>query len=482
MLALAAFAALLVAVLATREEHVNVGVPKLTLPTFEPGSVTEIDVLAQDNSAALTLSNGAWQVSALAAGSPKFVADENQVKTALSQLADVRPGEFVTENPAKHAELEVDAAKGLAVKVSTGSGPVVDVVIGKAAKTGGAYFRVASSNAVFTTKANPGFALRKNVAAWRKKSIATAVLAEVTKVSMQNPVASQSYELTLGEGGAWSLASPPPARFRFDALAASRLVQALTSLNAQGFVDQDAAADFEAPHPTATLTTKDGKSTVVHFASTKRADNTFAVRVDQDPQVYTVPSYSVERLATGIEGLRDLSLLSFASEKVTRVTVNAASGKTVVAKDGASWKLVEPKAAPAGVEFEPNQVNALLSRLKGLRAQKLAGADTAKAGLGKPVIELAVEGEAKPLTLTYGGDADEGGTKGVYVRGSADALIYIAAASDKTSFDSGVKLFNKPAPMPNMGGPGGHISGLEQLPPDVRAKLEAQLRQQGLGQ
>ncbi len=478
--AVAIFAVLVVVVFATREEHVNVGVPKLTLPTFDAASVTALEVSAGDNSASLTLANGAWSVSAPDAGSPKFVADENQVKSALTQLAELRPGEFVTENAAKHAELEVDSAKGLEVKVSTGAAPVVDLVIGKAAKSGGAYFRLASSNAVFTTKANVGWALRKNVSAWRKKAITTAALADVTTVALQN--GAEAYELSLGEGGAWALKSPAPQGFRFDPLAASRLAQALTSLTAQSFVDQDATADFASTHPTFTLTTKDGKAATVHFSATKRPDNTYAVRVDQDPQVYLVSSYTVEHLATSLEALRDTSLFTFASEKVTRVTVTTKGAKTVVAKDGTSWKLVEPKNAPAGVEFDPGQVGALLTRLKAMRAQKVAsGLTEAKAGLAKaaPTVELQLEGESKPQTLTYGAEVDEAGAKLVYARGAADALVYLAPVSDRASFEAGVKLFNKPPPMPNPGA--GHISGLEQLPPDVRAKLEAQLRQQGLG-
>jgi hypothetical protein len=35
--------------------------------------------------------------------------------------------------------------------------------------------------------------------------------------------------------------------------------------------------------------------------------------------------------------------------------------------------------------------------------------------------------------------------------------------------------------MGGMGGMGGGMSGLENLPPDVRKKLEASLKQQGLG-
>jgi hypothetical protein len=45
---------------------------------------------------------------------------------------------------------------------------------------------------------------------------------------------------------------------------------------------------------------------------------------------------------------------------------------------------------------------------------------------------------------------------------------------EKTQWSSGPELFKKPPPPPDFG----QMNGLDQLPPDVRAKLLEQLRQQ----
>ena len=65
-----------------------------------------------------------------------------------------------------------------------------------------------------------------------------------------------------------------------------------------------------------------------------------------------------------------------------------------------------------------------------------------------------------------------------------DGLVYAVASFTKARYEKPVELFKKPPPPPQgMGAPGGGgISGLENLPPDVRQKLEASLKQQGLGQ
>ena len=472
LIALGTFAVLLVIVLATREEHVNVGVPKLTLPVVDANGIVALDVSGV-NQAKLTFENGTWSVASPSAPEKRFAADESQVKNALTQLSELRATDFVTANPAKHPELEIDETKGLKVK-ATGSGLALELILGKPAKSGGTYVRLAASNEVFTTPSGAAYALKKNVNGWRKKAITTAALANVQSVTFA-PIGGGGFTITQGEGenAGWVLRAHP-ASFRFDPAAAARVAQTLTSLSAQDFADDVPA--FEQSHEQAVLTLKDGTAVTLHFG-TKRPDGTVPLRVDADPQVYLLSGYVFDQLPKTLEQLRDTTLFSFATEKVNRVTVSAAGKKTVLSRDGASWKVVEPKVAPP--EFDATQVPVFLGRLQSLRAVKVAEASVtaAQAGLSKATttVELAIDG-AKPQAVRFGGEATDG-VKQVYVQGSTDALIYLIASAEKARFDSGIGLFNKPAPPPqNMG----QMQGLESLPPDIRAKLEAQLRQQGM--
>jgi hypothetical protein len=89
---------------------------------------------------------------------------------------------------------------------------------------------------------------------------------------------------------------------------------------------------------------------------------------------------------------------------------------------------------------------------------------------------LTLEGGAHQ-SLAFGKEAKSDKGKEVYVKGSADTFTYAISDSQRSRFDSGVEMFKKlPPPPPNMAG--GGMRGLESLPPDVRAKIEAQLRQQ----
>src|SRR5262249_3551479 len=137
-----------------------------------------------------------------------------------------------------------------------------------------------------------------------------------------------------------------------------------------------------------------------------------------------------------------------------------------------TWKVVEPKKLPAGFAFDPQTVTGQLSRFKGMRAARaVTGVTDAAAGLNKPTatVELTVEG-GKKQTVRVGTELP---SKELYVKGRADGLIYAIGAHERASLEQGLELF-KTRPMPDPG----QIRGLEQLPPDVRKKLEAQLRQQ----
>jgi hypothetical protein len=455
LIAIAAFAVLLVVVLATREDatNTNVGVPKLTLPALS-GDVTAVE-LTGPSAAKLTQEGGAWKVNG-------FAADDAQVKGLTDALKDFRAQDFVTEKTEKWPELEVDDAKGTKMTVTTAAGPQWSLVFGKAAKSGGTYVRDAKSNAVFTTSSPVAYQVKKKVGDWRKKAIATAPTADVVKLTLTQPAST----LTLvGKDGAWSMEPAPAAGFRFDAEAAKRLVQTATSLQAQDFADA-----FGEQAATLELELKDGKKVAMKLGA-KRPEGTVPLSIEGDSQVYLLAQWTADQLLKGPEDLRDTTLLSFEPEKVTKLTLTAAGKTTALQKDGAGWKVLEPKKLPDGFELDPGQVSALLGRLRAMRATKAAaGVADAAAGLAKPtaLIELTLEGGARQV-LKFGGDTPAKDAH--YVKGSADALTYTIGTAQRGSFEPGLDLFKK-RPPPDMS----QLRGLEQLPPDVRRQLEAQLK------
>ncbi len=447
LIALTVFAALSLAFVATRERTVNEGVHHLSFPPASAEAFTQVELGA----VTLAAVDGGWNVSS---GGQTFAADQSQAQALTRELAAVKAGDFVTDRTERHAELEVDQAKAVPVRARTSSGVVRDLLVGKPSKRGGVYARSAGSNEVFVITGSLGSQAHRALKDWRDRHVTTAPLALVTAVQVV-PATGPAFGLTK-EGSGWVLDGPTPPGFRFDAEAAGKLVTQATSLIAQDFADT-----FD---PVATtLTLKTGSGSHVLELTGKRADGTFGLRVDHAGQLFVLPAWQAEPLTRDLEGLRDLRLLPVDPRDVKAFTVIGAKGRATVVREGeSSWKVVEPKVLPSGFEFDPQQVDSQLRSLTSVKGSRLATVPAAKAGLGSPTVELSVAGRA-PVSLRFG--SAEGGE--LYARGFDDQVVLVPATA-RARFEAGLDLFKK-APAPQ-------AMGLDQLPPDVRRQLEAQLQ------
>ncbi|ADO76075.1 DUF4340 domain-containing protein [Stigmatella aurantiaca] len=485
IIVLGVFAVLLVAVLATREDHVSVGVRKLELPKVDKEKATALE-LGGARSVRLEKDGAVWRVMDPKKPDPKYVAEESLVTSALDALGQVRNPDFVTGRAQTHAEYGLDEAQGLTLKVVQPGAPDFQLVLGKAAKNGGAYVRKAGTDEVFVARGWLEGALRKDVKDWRKRALLSLQVEDLTQLTLRS---KEGEALTLNAGdkpGAWSVAEGTvlPPGFRFDPSLADQLARQLASLSAQDFLEGEAAADaatgLGGPHDTVEAKLKDGKSVTVHIAPAPagQKDAAVAARVDGDPQVYQLAAYSADALRKRLADLRDLHLFRFDPTKVTKLKLQTGTTVVQAARHGDQWQVIEPRPLPAGFDFESNQVESVLGWVGSLRAERvLDGAMTdAQLGVGKPsaLIEVSLEGVA-PQILRLGKEApaDAEGLKSVYARSTIDAQAYAVPEFVKTRLAQGLQLFKKPEMPP--GGPR-QVGGLDQLPPELRKQLEAQMR------
>lgn len=226
-------------------------------------------------------------------------------------------------------------------------------------------------------------------------------------------------------------------------------------------------------------TPKDGAITVADLEEAARTIGLTPVRLDGDPQVYLIPAYVSQGIRKKLTDLRDTRLLAFEPEKVTKLVIQAGGKKTVAAREAGVWKVLEPKQLPAGFEFDPPLVLSQLGMIRGLRASRMvepAVAD-AQAGLTKPTasVELTLDGGGSQV-LRFGKELPgASAAKELFVKGSVDQALYAIPATERSRFEPGIELFRKrPPPPPNAQA----MRGLDQLPPEIRKQIEAQLRQQ----
>lgn len=449
-----------------------------------------------------------WTVADGAAPDKKFAAEEGAMKSALDALGEFQMGDLVSNKADKLASYEIDDENGQAVKVFAGDKAVLDVVFGRAAKGGGSTVRLAKSDDVYIAKGRLGTVVKKDVSAWRKRGLVDAKADDITRVSLTladgNKIVVENKtppapEAAPDAGPApapkpeWSLVEPAslPEGFRLDKAQLSRPAASVSTLRAQDFADgvSDDTAGLTGAHTVVEATTKDGKKIVVHVGKEDEKKRVYA-KLDGDPQMYLLASYTAKQLQKSLDDLRDLSLFDLKPDDVEKVTFQGSS-KVVIQRDGEAWRLVEPKAAPA--DFDIGQAQSVVAGLVRTRAARLA-ADAPKDALAKagPVVELALKG-GKKQTLRFGaplpvseddakiddkkpGDAKKPEPREFYVAGGADNLVYVAPAFTRARFDKPADMFKKPAqPGPGGAGPGG-IPGMDKLPPDVRKKLEESVK------
>jgi hypothetical protein len=221
----------------------------------------------------------------------------------------------------------------------------------------------------------------------------------------------------------WKLVAP--LAFPADRFAADGVASTLSELSAE--------ATFDTPEPLENygLAGEPGvrfgggeKSWALRIGNTTPVGGNVYMTDADAKKVHAVASWRSNALKKSVKQLRDARVLDFDRAKVSRLAIQSADGRIVLAKGEAGWRLAEPVDAKA----DTDAVDGLLSDLQYLRADEFVDAPPADAELGlvEPWlrIEVGLEGEAAPLALAVGA---ERGDKRV-VRGSGAPVFEIATS------------------------------------------------------
>lgn len=508
----AVFVIMAAAWFATRDSQPKVGVKTLSIPAVAKDDITKITITvpgkekkpegAPDTGPVLSErepsqtvvleKDGAGFVVSAQGGADRFAVDETQLTSLLDAVAELAPGDRIANDKSKLKDFEIDDEQALRIQVEATGKPGIDLLFGRAAKSGGTTVRKQGASDVFVAKGRLGSLAKKDLKAWRKKTIVDSKADALQSVAIEVPGAeplvltSSTEPVAEAKEGetppppktTWSVSQPAtlPAGFRLDATALSRVASSFASLRAVDFADgmSDEAAGLSGPHTSITGTLKSGEKITLHLGKVDEQKR-HVVRKEGDKQLYLVAEYGAKNVVKSLDDFRDMTLFSAGADDVVSATFSGGGARVVVKKDGGVWTVQEPKKAPP--ELDVGQIAQVVQSALRLRATRYLG-DTKPAGSG-PVVTLALGG-GKTQSLRFFGPVEEGSNDVVAI--GADGAAYAISSYQKGRYDKPVELFKKPpAPPPGMGGGGGGISGLESLPPDVRKKLEASLKAQGMG-
>ncbi len=220
--------------------------------------------------------------------------------------------------------------------------------------------------------------------------------------------------------GKWRIVDPPLAA---DQDAVGSMVSSLASLNADKVVEDNAADlkpyGLDAPALDIVVTKKDGSTAEVLIGDDVPTGSGAYAKLPNDPRVFTVGSVVKTGLDKKPDDLRDKRLLTFDSDKLTRVELQA-KGQTVEFGKNSSneWQILKPQPMRA----DSSAVEGLVGKLKDAKMDPAnPDADAAKNFAAAPKVALAtVSDSAGTQTLEVHKTKDNN----YYAKSSAVAGVY----------------------------------------------------------
>lgn len=162
-------------------------------------------------------------------------ADSAQVARFLTALGDAGTDAPVSVNPANHARMGVDDASGR-VLVFEGPEGADTLLVGESGPSSGTvYARLPGRDEVHVVRADLSSHAGRSIADWRSRRMAAVDTAAVTSVEVVRD--GSSYRLERGDS-AWTMDAEPA-----DATSVRNLLGELADLEAQGFPDEEDAAE-----------------------------------------------------------------------------------------------------------------------------------------------------------------------------------------------------------------------------------------------
>src|SRR5579862_2674789 len=162
--------------------------------------------------------------------------------------------------------------------------------------------------------------------------------------------------------GKWSLVTP---KLDADQNACNAVTSAVTSLASDRVVDDnvtDLASYGLAPAADeVTFTMKDGKKSKLLIGDATPTGSDVYAKVDGDPKLYTMATFNKDSLDKDARQLRDKRLMTFDSDKISRVELAAKKADIEFGKIGQNeWQILKPKPLRA----DGFQVEELVRKVK----------------------------------------------------------------------------------------------------------------------
>jgi hypothetical protein len=240
----------------------------------------------------------------------------------------------------------------------------------------------------------------------------------------------ESTVVEIGKDGKWQITAPKPLAADADAM--TSMLSSLGSLAADRVVEEKAPdlAQYGLSQPSlqVIVTKKDGQSKTLAIGDQTPTSSAYFARVEGDPRVYTIPTYTQANFDKSSKDLRDKRLLTFDSDKLTRLELDAKGQAIEFGKNNQNeWQILKPRPLRA----DGGQVEDLIRRLKDARMDTLASDEDAK---------QAVAAFASAATVATAKVSDAAGTQQLQVRRDKDKNYYVRSTAVEGVYKVGAEV------------------------------------------
>jgi len=208
------------------------------------------------------------------------------------------------------------------------------------------------------------------------------------------------------DAGKWEIKQPKPLAADQDSVGS--VVSALSSLTSDRLIE-DKASDLAqyglaSPSIEVIVTKKDGKTEDLLVGDDTPTGGSTFVKLKNDPRVFSVSSGTKSSLDKSSKDLRDKRLLTFDSDKLTRVELQAKGQTVEFGKNNQNeWQILKPKPLRA----DGSQVEELVRKLKDAKMDTSVSDEDAK---------KAVTAFASGTRVGVANVSDSAGTQTIEVR------------------------------------------------------------------
>jgi len=238
--------------------------------------------------------------------------------------------------------------------------------------------------------------------------ILTVPEADITRIDVKRK-GQEDLTLTKNDAGKWQITAPKT--LAADQSSVGSMVSTLSDLSSERLIE-DKATDLSPyglaqPAEEVQITQKNNKTQKLLIGDNTPTGNAAYVAMAGEPRVLTMASYTRTSVDKGANDLRDKRLLTFDSDKLSRVDLDAKKQQIEFGRNKDQWQIVKPKPLRA----EDAKVQDLIRKLADARMDLSGGNDDQK----KTVAAFAAATEVAKARVT-----DASGTQELEIRKNKD--------------------------------------------------------------